>query len=91
MNKITKVQNEVRKVSNSILDTDFIKMQSLVVSDPTIPGMLFEVVNVPALSGKNADLVKLVPVPFYEGDKTFVPILDYDSIILDQLARRTQS
>jgi hypothetical protein len=80
------VQNEVRKVSTAVLDPDFSKMQSIVVSDPNDPHLLLVVINVAALSRKNMELVKLIPVPYYEGMETFLPMLDYNTIVLDQLA-----
>ena len=82
------VQNEVRKASTGILDTDFQKMQSIVVSDPADPHLLLVVINVAALSRREGELVKLVPIPQYEGEMTLSPVLDYDTIILDQLAQK---
>ena len=87
LSQIELVQNEVRKVSNGILDTDFIKMQSIVVSDPKDPHLLLVVVNVAALSRQEEELIRLVPVPQYEQDKAFIPMLDYNTIIIDQLSQ----
>jgi hypothetical protein len=50
------VQNEVRKVSTAVLDPDFAKMQSIVISDPNDPSLLLVVVNVAALSRQNMEL-----------------------------------
>ena len=80
------VQNEVRKVSTAVLDPDFAKMQSIVISDPNDPSLLLVVVNVAALSRQNMELVKLIPVPYFEASGAFLPVLDYDTIVLDQLA-----
>ena len=81
------VQAEVSKISTGILDTDFARMQSIVVSDPTDPHLLLVVINIAALSRKEAELVKLIPVPQFEGEKAYLPALDYDTIIIDQLSR----
>ena len=86
LDQIMKVQNEVRRVSDALLDTDFLNMQSIVVSDPMDPGTLLVVINVAALSRKSVELVKLVPIPSYENGKTFIPVLDYTTIVLDQSA-----
>ena len=86
--QIELVQNEVRKVSTGLLDTDFAKMQSVVVSDPSDPHLLLVVINVAALSRREGELVKMVPIPQYEGEMTLSPVLDYDTIILDQLTRK---
>ena len=87
IDQVRLVQNEVQKVSVSILDTDFAKMQSIVVTDPQDSHLLLVVINAAAVSRRNLELIKLVPVPYYEGSKAFIPILDYQSILLDQLAR----
>jgi len=80
------VQNEVRKGSPAVLDPDFFKMQSVVVSDPNDPHLLLVVVNAAALNRNKVELVRLVPVPFYNGLETLVPILEYETLVLDQLA-----
>ena len=87
VDQIQLVQNEVRKSSNAIFDTDFAKMKSVVVSDPRDPHLLLVVINVAALSRKNVELIKLIPVPYFKGSLTYSVALDYDTIILDQLAR----
>jgi hypothetical protein len=87
LDQIELVQNEVRKVSSGVLDTDFAKMQSIIVSDPKDPHLLLVVINVAALSRKEEELIKLFPIPYYENGKTFLPMLDYDTIVLDQLSR----
>ena len=86
--QIQLVQNEVRKVSTGLLDTDFAKMQSIIVSDPSDPHFLLVVINVAALSRKEGELVKLVPIPQFESSKTYQPALDYDTIIIDQLSQK---
>ena len=82
------VQEEVRKVSTGLLDTDFAKMQSIIVSDPLDPQMLLVVINVAALSRTELELVKLVPIPQFEKEKSFSPTLDYNTIVVDQLSRK---
>ncbi len=82
------VQNEVRKSSQGIIDTDFLKMQSIVVADPSDPHLLLVIINVAALSRAELELVNLVSIPQFEGDKSFSPTLDYHSIVIDQLTRK---
>ena len=81
------VQLEVNKVSTGILDTDFARMQSIIVSDPTDNHLLLVVINMAALSRTEEELVTLIPVPQYEGSKAYAPTLDYDKIIVNQLSR----
>ena len=81
------VQLEVNKVSTGILDTDFARMQSIVVSDPTDNHLLLVVINMAALSRTEEELVKLIPVPQFENKKAYSPTLDYDTIIVNQLSR----
>jgi len=80
------VQSEVRKVSTAILDPDFSRMQSIIVSDPLDPHLLLVVVNMAALSRRNLELVNLIPIPSFDSDKAYVPVLDYSTIVLDQLS-----
>jgi hypothetical protein len=82
--QILLVQNEVRRSSSGTFDTDFAKMQSVIVSDPRDPHLLLVVINVAALSRQQVQLIKLVPIPYFENGKTFSLMLDYDTVILDQ-------
>ena len=82
------VQNEVRKKSTGLLDTDFMKMMSIVISDPMDPHLLLVVINIAALSRKEGELVKLVSIPQFEKGLAFSPTLDYNTIIVDQLERK---
>ena len=84
LDQIELVQNTISKESTAILDPDFAKMQSIVVSDPSDPSMLLVVVNVAALDRRNLELVHLVPIPYFEGDVAYEIILDYQHIVLDQ-------
>jgi hypothetical protein len=61
------VQKEVRKVSSADLDTDFSKMQSIVVSDPNDPRLLLVIVNAAAVSKSITDLITMTPIPVYSG------------------------
>lgn len=81
--QMKKVHQEAN-LFDGVLDTDFAKMQSIIVSDPNDPHLLLVVINIAALSRKNSELVNLIPVPFYEGTDTFVPVLDYHTVLLDQ-------
>jgi hypothetical protein len=87
LDQIDIVQNKVRKVSTSVLDPDFIKMQSIIVSDPNDPHLLLVIINAVALSRENVDLVELVSIPYFENGKAFFPILDYHTVVLNQLKR----
>jgi len=84
------VLTAVRRTSDSILDTDFAKMQSIVVADPDQPTLLLVVINMAALTTKHQEIIELIPVPMYEGSYTYEPKLEYNSIILDQ-EKRTYS
>ena len=84
MDQMILVQNEISQVSTAILDPDFAKMQSIVVSDPQDPTLLLVVVNMAALSRRNLELVKMVPVPYFEDKVAYEISLDYDTIVLDQ-------
>ena len=44
LDQIDLVQNKVRRVSTSVLDPDFIKMQSIIVSDPNDPHLLLVII-----------------------------------------------
>ncbi len=87
LDQIDVVQNKVRKDSTSVLDPDFVKMQSIIVSDPNDPHLLLVIINAAALSRENVDLVELVSIPYFEGEKAFFPILDYQTVVLNQLKR----
>ena len=83
LDQIELVQNEISKVSTAIIDPDFSKMQSIVVSDPNDPTMLLVVVNVAALGRRNLELIQLVSVPYFEGKDAYAIRLDYEHIVLD--------
>ena len=87
LDQIDLIQNKIRKVSMSILDPDFVKMQSIVVSDPGDPHLLLVIINVAALDREEMQLTKLVSIPYYENEKAYYPILDYDTVVLHQLKR----
>ena len=80
------VQAEISKSTTALLDSDFAKMQSIVVSDPSDPTKLLVVVNLAALDRRDLELVQLVPIPYFEGKDTFEILLDYQYIVLDQSA-----
>ena len=84
LDQMALVQNEISKVSTATLDPDFAKMQSIVVSDPQDPSLLLVVVNMAALSRRSLELVKMVPVPYFENKVAYEISLDYDTIVLDQ-------
>jgi len=84
LSQIDFVQREVRKVSSADLDTDFSKMQSIVVSDPNDPRLLLVIVNAAAVSKSTTDLITMTSIPVYSGSKTVKPALSYQTIILNQ-------
>jgi hypothetical protein len=84
LDQIELVQNEISRISTAVLDPDFAKMQSIVVSDPNDPSMLLVVVNMAALGRRNLELVHMVPVPYFETDGAYSIMLDYQNIVLDQ-------
>ena len=84
LSQIEIVQREVQKISSADLDTDFSKMQSIVVSDPNDPKLLLIIVNAAAVSKSTTDLITMTPIPVYSGSKTVKPSLSYQTIILNQ-------
>jgi hypothetical protein len=86
--QIDLVQREVLKASAADLDTDFSRMQSVIVSDPEDPQLLLIVISAMALARRNRDLVQLIPVPGYGKTGTFIPKLSYTVVILDQLVNQ---
>jgi hypothetical protein len=84
LDQIELVQREIMKVSTAVLDPDFSRMQSIVVSDPNNSSMLLVVVNMAALGRRNLELVHMVPVPYFEADGAYAITLDYENIVLDQ-------
>ena len=84
LTQIEMIQNEISKKSTAVLDPDFAKMQSIVVSDPNDPSMLLVIVNMAALGRRNLELVHMVPVPYFETEGTYEIMLDYQNIVLDQ-------
>jgi len=84
--QIQLVQNEINYVSSSVLDTDFSRMSSIVVSHPKDPTFLLVVVNAAALSRDGLELVELVPVPFYSNKLAHLPILDHQHVIFNQIS-----
>jgi len=85
--QIQLVQNEINSISSSVLDTDFGRMNSVVVSHPRDPTCLLIVINAAALSRNSLELVKLVPVPFFNEEMAYLPVLDYENIVLNQIAQ----
>ncbi len=55
LSQVEVVQSRVQKVSSADLDTDFSKMQSIVVSDPNDPRLLLIIVNAAAIKTKTTD------------------------------------
>ena len=84
LSQVEVVQSRVQKVSSADLDTDFSKMQSIVVSDPNDPRLLLIIVNAAAISKSTTELVSLISIPVFGGSKTVKPVLSYQTIILNK-------
>jgi uncharacterized coiled-coil protein SlyX len=85
--KLQEVQNQLNKDSTAIIDSDYKHMKSIIVSDPDKQhSVLLAVINVVALSRKSKELLKLIPMPLYQGSMTLQPKLDYTAVVLDQEA-----
>ncbi len=72
--------SQISKVSTAVIDPDFSKMQSIVVSDPADPTKLLVVVNVAALGRRNLELVRMIPVPYFESGTAYEIILGNNSV-----------
>ena len=83
LDQLEKVQNEISRVSTATIDPDFAKMQSIVVSYPDDPSLLLIVVNMAALSRRNLELVRMIPIPYFEDRNAYEVSLDYNTIVLD--------
>lgn len=81
--QIRKVQVEVSILSNAIIDPEYQRMKSVIVSDPDNPEYLRAIVNVAALSRKHYELVELVPVPLFKGNQVIQPSLSHKAAILN--------
>lgn len=82
--QVQKVQAEVNSISPSVMDTDFKRMQSIVVSHPKDPSSLLVIVNAAAMSRDSLELVELVPVPYFVNQVAHLPILDHQFVVLNQ-------
>jgi len=81
--QIRKVQMEVSIFSNTLLDPEYHRMRSVIVSDPENPEFLRAIISVAALSRRNYELVELIPVPLFKGGKTIQPSLSHRAVILN--------
>jgi len=79
------VQKELSKLSIvSLLDRDFAKMQSIITSDPDQRDRLLVIINAAAVSYTNLEIVELFPVPYYDQERAYYPILDHKFVALNQ-------
>ena len=86
-NKLQEVQTQLNKESTAIIDSEYRHMKSIIVSDPDmLQPSLLAVVNIVALARKSKELVRLFPMPIYQGSTTLIPALDYTTVVLDQEA-----
>jgi hypothetical protein len=83
--QIDLVQGEVLKASSADLDTDFSRMQSVIVSDPDDPKLLMILISATALARRNQDLVQMYPIPSYGKKGAYEPKMSYTTVVLDQL------
>ena len=84
VDQIVKVQTDLSVMSNSILDPEYKRMKSVIVSDPQNPELLLAIISAVALTRRNQELVKLIPVPWFKGNEVIKPILSHTAAILDQ-------
>jgi len=82
--QLKEIQAQISTFSTGLVDTEFSNMQSIIVSDPYDPHFLLVIVNVAAKSRREVELIRMVAVPYYEGQYTIQTLLDYKVIILDQ-------
>ena len=83
--QMREVQMKLKDKSiSATLDKDFSKMKSVVTADPNNPGLLLVVINAIAVSHLNLELVHLIPVPYYDKERAYLPILDYQYVALNQ-------
>jgi len=81
--QIRKVQIEVSILSNAILDPEYQRMKSVIVSDPENPEYLRAIISVAALSRRHHELVELIPVPLFKSGQTIQPSLSHRAVILN--------
>lgn len=81
--QIRRVQIEVSILSNAIIDPEYQRMKSVIVSDPKDQEYLRAIINVAALSRRHYELVELTPVPLFKGDQAIQPSLSYKAAILN--------
>ena len=82
--EIRKVQTELSIFSNSLLDPEYKRMKSVIVTDPQNPELLMAMINAAALSRKSQELVQLLPVPWFKNNEAIQPILSHEHVVLDQ-------
>ena len=70
----------------STMDKDYSKMKSIVTADPEDPSYLLVIVNAAAVSTQKLELVKLTPVPYFDKERAYLPMLDYNYVALNQPA-----
>lgn len=83
--QMAEVQLRLKEKSvSAVLDKDFSKMKSIVTADPENPGLLLVIINAVAVSHINLELIHMIPVPYYDGERAYTPILDYNYAALNQ-------
>ena len=84
VDQIIKVQTDLSVTSNSILDPEYKHMKSVILSDPQNPELLLAIISAVALTRRNQELVRLIPVPWFKGSEAIKPILSHTAVLLDQ-------
>ena len=83
--KLQEVQTMLNRESTAIVDSEYKHMKSIIVSDPDRDSLkLLAIVNLAALSRNSKELVKLIPLPTFHGTSTLIPVLNYNTVVLDQ-------
>jgi len=84
VDQVKLVQEDLYKVSSAVLDPNFSRMNSIVLSDPKDNSYLLVVVNAAAVSRTNLELVEMTAIPSYGSSHAYIPILDHQVVALDQ-------
>ena len=85
--QLTLVTNQLRRRSiSATLGTDIYRQPSSIMIDPDDKNSILVIVNAAAYSPEKLELMQLLPIPFFESDQAFEPILDYEFVVLNQLS-----
>ena len=87
MSQINRIQVVISQLQlPSTMDKDYSKMKSIITADPEDPSYLLVIVNAAAVSTQKLELVRLIPIPYFDKDRAYFPMLDYNYAALNQPA-----